>query len=225
MAFAKTINYLTQGEKMKKNMTQKITTIKVKVKLLDQLLGTKASNPSVFDDYIASKCDKEDRRRQELKNAQHIEECSATVFHKTADGKPFIYDYQIKGFFKEMGRIIRASGDEFAEKVGSKKKWGVIDSKIDNYIFIAPREIIVADSVEDGYVERPLRGKTMMGERIALARSESVAAGSEFEFEVTIMPGPVTIGMVQQILDYGRYKGLGQWRNSGKGRIEYEIIS
>jgi len=30
---------------------------------------------------------------------------------------------------------------------------------------------------------------------------------------------------LREWLDYGKLKGFGQWRNSGKGRFSYEIIS
>lgn len=29
---------------------------------------------------------------------------------------------------------------------------------------------------------------------------------------------------VLEWLDYGKLRGLGQWRNSGKGRFEYEVV-
>ena len=47
--------------------------------------------------------------------------------------------------------------------------------------------------------------------------------GSTVEFEVTCLD-PSLEGMVRECLDYGQLRGLGQWRNSGKGRYVWEEI-
>ena len=73
------------------------------------------------------------------------------------------------------------------------------------------------------YCERPLRASTPQGERVSIAKSESVPAGSTVEFEVTCLD-PSLEGMVRECLDYGQLRGLGQWRNSGKGRYVWEEI-
>ena len=74
--------------------------MKVKLTLIEEMLGTKAANPDVFADFIASKCPDEDKRKQELDNAEHREDAGTTVFHRQ-DGKIGIYVYQIKGFMKD----------------------------------------------------------------------------------------------------------------------------
>ena len=70
--------------------------------------------------------------------------------------------------------------------------------------------------------ERPLRAETMQGPRVSLANSESCPAGSYIEFD--IMARGKLIGRVMDWLDFGRYNGLGQWRNSGKGAFEWEVL-
>ena len=74
-----------------------------------------------------------------------------------------------------------------------------------------------------GICQRPLRAQTMQGERVALASSETVPAGSSMTFEIKML----TDGhekAVKEALDYGRFRGFGQWRNSGKGIFHYEIL-
>ena len=61
------------------------------------------------------------------------------------------------------------------------------------------------------------------GERVSIAKSESVPAGSTAEFEIECLD-PKLEDMVRECLDYGTKRGLGQWRNSGKGRYEWEEL-
>ena len=58
------------------------------------------------------------------------------------------------------------------------------------------------------------------GERVALAHSETVPAGTRMEFEVLYMDIEALDGIIEW-LDYGVEHGLGQWRNSGHGRFVY----
>lgn len=56
-----------------------------------------------------------------------------------------------------------------------------------------------------------------------IAKSESVPAGATAEFEIECLD-PKLEDMVRECLDYGAKRGFGQWRNSGKGRFEWEEI-
>ena len=91
-------------------------------------------------------------------------------------------------------------------------------------IFPQPRMITIhiPDGDEIGYCERPLRAQTAQGERVALAISEEVPAGSWLEFDVVCLDDG-HVPAVLEWLDYGQLRGLGQWRNSGKGRFTYVI--
>lgn len=71
--------------------------------------------------------------------------------------------------------------------------------------------------------QRPLRASTALGERIALANSEVCPEGTSCEFEVLCMVDE-DAAMLLEWLEYGKYKGIGQWRNSGKGRFTFEVI-
>ncbi len=69
-----------------------------------------------------------------------------------------------------------------------------------------------------GDCQRPLRAATAQGERVALAHSETVPAGSEVSFTVQVFDKSL-LPVIRECLDYGEYHGLAQWRNSGKGRF------
>ena len=71
--------------------------------------------------------------------------------------------------------------------------------------------------------QRPLRASTPQGERVSIAISESIAAGAQVEFTIQCFVED-DIDLVREWLDYGRFNGIGQWRNSGKGRFTWEEI-
>lgn len=61
------------------------------------------------------------------------------------------------------------------------------------------------------------------GEKTALANSESIPAGAWIEFTVQCLTDTMA-GAVAEWFDYGALRGLGQWRNSGKGRYLWDWL-
>lgn len=136
------------------------------------------------------------------------------------DGVPFCWDYQIKGFFKDACSALRRVPGTRSSKLTAFKK------VIDGTVFVEQRRIPfqLPDGAECGRCERPLRASSASGERVALAASETVPAGTVLEFSVLVM-NPKDAETVREWLDYGRLRGLFQWRNSGKGRFEWEEVA
>lgn len=187
--------------------------MKVKITLIEEVLGSSPSNEELLATYIASKAPTDELTSEEIDNikAQNAED-RITIFPRQADGTPFIYDYQIKGMLKDSCKALAAAGK--AGYPGGKACAGLKAYKklIDGLIFVSPREIPYnMNGMRMDYCERPLRASTPQGERVSIAKSETVPAGSTIEFEITC-------------LDYGKLRGLGQWRNSGKGRYTWEEV-
>lgn len=63
----------------------------------------------------------------------------------------------------------------------------------------------------------------MQGERVSLAISEQIPAGATVEFSIVMLSDDHEEA-VREWLDYGRFSGIGQWRNSGKGRFTWEEV-
>lgn len=147
-----------------------------------------------------------------------MEEKGMTIFHKFEDGKPFVYDYQVKGFFKDACGMLRKVKGTASSKIKAYKK------EIDGLIFVDDRKIPLIFDGEMGTCQRPLRANTPQGERISLACSETVPAGTTMEFTVKCLVDG-QMDLVREWLDYGKLRGFSQWRNSGKGRFEWEEIS
>lgn len=133
---------------------------------------------------------------------------------------PFCWDYQIKGFFKDACSSLRRVPGTRSSKLTAFKK------VIDGTVFVEQRRIPfqLPEGAECGRCERPLRASSASGERVALAASETVPAGTVLEFSILVM-NPKDAETVREWLDYGALRGLFQWRNSGKGRFGWEEVA
>ena len=193
--------------------------IKFRLTFTEPILGTSAANEDIYRDFIGGKAPDAARLEEEVAalGVDAVAEKGMTVFPKLDDGTPFLYDYQIKGFFKgACGGLRRASGTASAKLKAYKKE-------IDMLIFPQPRCIPLLFDGEIQTCQRPLRAQTMQGERVSLAMSEEVPAGAVIEFSVICLRDDL-VDFVREWLDYGSLSGIGQWRNSGKGRFRWEEL-
>ena len=202
--------------------------MKVKIILNEEMLGMSPSNKDIYREFIASKSPDAATMEEEVEaiGVDAVEEKGITVFPRDDDGDPFLWDYQIKGFFKDsMQMLIKAGkagyeGGKYCAQLKAYKKL------IDGTLFIFPRKIKVKipEGEHMGYCSRSLRAQTMQGERTSVEKSETVPAGSTLELEIVLM-GDTLEKPVKECLDYGEYRGLGQWRNSGKGVFSWELLT
>ena len=210
------INNIQRGER---NMKQ----LKVRLTFTEKCLGTANNNPDIHRDFIASKAPDAVTREEEIEaiGAEEYEEKQMTVFPRL-DGGPMFWDYQIKGFFKDTcSALQRCKGEDFSKETCKIKAYKKV---IDGCIFVEPRKIpIDMHGGEMGYLQRPLRGQTAQGERIALATSETIPAGSTIDIAITCLSDS-HVNAVIEWLNYGKWKGIGQWRNASFGRFTYELM-
>lgn len=196
------------------------TKMKIRVTLLEDMLGTAPNNKEIYKDFIASKAPDAKSVEDEIESVgvEEYTEKGMTVFHRNAEDKPIIYDYLIKGFFKNAASALREVPGTESSKIKAYKK------KIDNLVFVGPRMIDINMVGPLSICERPLRAQTAQGERVALSSSESIPAGSTMEIEIETLTKDM-MKLVCEWLDYGKYNGLGQWHNSGKGRFTWQDIT
>ena len=194
--------------------------MKVRITFLEEILGTANANEDVHSEFIASKAPDAPSRAEEVEalGIDEVERKEMTVFPKLEDGTPFIWDYQIRGFFK--------SAAQAGSYIGGKSKLTAYKKKVDLLVHIKERKIplIIPDGKEIGNCQRPLRASTMQGERVALANSETCPEGTTAEFTIVCLQDDL-MKYVIEWLDYGKYNGLGQWRNSRKGSFEWTDIT
>ena len=194
-------------------------TIKVKLTFTEGILGTSPADPDVYRNYIGSKSPDAATVEDEVEalGADAVAEKSMTVFPRNAEGIPFMYDYQIKGFFKDTCGGLRKVKGSRSEKIKAFKK------EIDRLIFPQPREIPFENVGTILECQRPLRASTPQGERVSLAMSEEIPAGATLTFDIVLLSDDHEAA-VREWLDYGALSGIGQWRNSGKGRFVWEEL-
>lgn len=204
---------------------------KVRITFTNEVLGTCTANKDIYSEFIASKApDAESRDREIEQLIAHVGiseaiEKGMTVFPRMVDDPetPVFFSYQFKGFFKEAAKMMKKVPDSRTSKMRAYLK------EIDGLIFVysaepdCPNDIPIRLSGEMGVCERPLRASTAQGERIALASSETVPAGSWCDIIIRMLV-PDDWYYVQEWLTYGQYHGMLQWRNSGKGTFTWELL-
>jgi hypothetical protein len=188
----------------------------VRLTFTEPLLGTAPLNKQSYTDWIASKHpDGAEAATDEAETIEEAIEKGMTGFHRQ-EGAPFLYDYQIKGFFKDACGMLRRDKDSASAKVTAYKK------VIDGMLFVKPRRLLLELAGEIGTLERPLRIGSPQGERVCLACSEVAPEGTQFAFKVIGM-GDVKETLLREWLTYGELRGLGQWRNAGYGAFTFEM--
>lgn len=196
-----------------------LTKLSVKLTFTEPVLGTSPKNPNLYRDYVGSNAPDAGTLEDEIASlgVDEVTTKGMTGFPRMEDGRPFFYDYQIKGFFKDCCGGLRKIAGSRSGKVKAYKK------EIDRLIFVQPRKIPLEFSGELGECQRPLRAQTMQGERVSLAISEEAPAGTVIRFDILLLDAGQA-DLVREWLDYGALSGIGQWRNSGKGRFVWEAV-
>lgn len=194
--------------------------IKIRLTFTEEILGTAPTSKEIYKDFIASKAPDSVSREEEIAaiGVDETVEKARTVFSKDENGELILWDYQVKGFFKEACGALWGKGRKTAS--ANLKAYKKV---INNMLFVYPRKIKIENIYDIGECQRPLRANTPQGERTALAISDTVAAGATITFDVYLMEDGAKDALMEW-LEYGALKGLGQWRNSGKGTFIYEVL-
>lgn len=179
-------------------------------------------NPEIYKQFIASRIvDDKEKAGEEVDTlpAGEQEKVGWSVFHSDENGL-FLFDYKIRGFFKEA-----------ASAVTGKAGLAAFKSKIDKWLFVAPRKLYLRRSGSpitkpDSVLERPIRAMTAQGPRVSLKRSDLVIAGTEVKCNLILLSlgeREITEKILREWLDYGQFQGLGEWRNGSNGRFTFEL--
>lgn len=151
-------------------------------------------------------------------SADDVLDRGKTVFPRDEQGRPCMYGYQLKGAFKEACGFLRRVKRSKSAKITAYRK------VIDGLIFVDERmSPFIFDSGEIGDCTRPLRANTPQGERVSIARSETVPAGATITFTIVSLEESFWPA-IEEWLDYFNRHGLCQWRNSGKGTCTWEYV-
>ena len=97
--------------------------VTVKLTFLEGILGTSSADAEIYTRFIGAKAPDAATIKEEVEalGAESIVERGTTVFPRDDDGTPFLYDYQIKGFFKDACSMLSRLSEKDPE-TGKKKK-------------------------------------------------------------------------------------------------------
>lgn len=134
-----------------------------------------------------------------------------SVFDRDRANRPLLGAYVVKGFLKETARARAKQG-------GITSTVAAYIQTIDLHLHILPPKLVLntvhAEEV-DPWFGRTLRAQTPTGPRNTLKSSEQVGPGTYLDFEIIVMlPNVVTEALLREWFDFGRYHGLGEWRNN-----------
>jgi len=199
-----------------KGMKKEILSIRIDFQ--EPILGSWPANEELLTRFITAKAPSPWQEEEE-KQSIDPESKGLTVFPQDESGL-FLWNFHLKGFLKEAGNVLKDS-----------LKVKNLRSKIDNYVFIQPRKLYLKRedkhiSEPDDIFERPLRAQTMQGPRVALTGSERIYPPCSITAAIEILENKeITPDLIRDLLDYGQYKGLGQWRNGGFGSFTWLLNS
>lgn len=198
------------------------TRMYVRIFYIEPILGTSPADPEIARRFVASKAPDALSMEDEVASigVDAVTERSMTIFSRdgeNADGCPIHWDYQWKGHEKDAWSMLKKVKGSVSSSITAGKKM------IDKGIFPGPRRIPIVFDGKIGICERPLRANTPKGERVSLAISEQIPAGahSDMYFDTLVADD---MDFVREVLNYGRFSGMGQWRNSGKGRFLWQEL-
>ena len=190
------------------------------------ILGSQPASRTLRTEYISSKAPTPELAEEEDAMLGNLDERGLTVFLRNEeDDSLMMLNYMVRGFFK-------GSLEAMVAQTGVKQP----RSKVDRYLMVGPRRIVIKRDgepvyEEDDQLERPLRAETMQGPRVTLTASEQIDLPWEIDIEVMLLPNAetklskaLTWENVEDALDYGAFQGLGQWRTGGNGCFTWERV-
>lgn len=200
-----------------------------KITLIEPILGSLPSQRQVYQDLVAAKAPEPDvEGAEEVAMLPEGMDERTTVFLRNDEGMCSILDYQFFGFLKESGNtlkdIVQYQANEKRTK-STKEGIAALRNKLTRYVFCGPR-IIPLQKEPNGIFRRPLRRITKAGPMSCIATSELINAGISFNVWIGLLPhGEVQWSVIEQLLEYGQIKGLGQFRGGGFGRFAFDLVS
>ena len=187
------------------------------------ILGSAPASKEIRTKYIISKAKEEDRDWEREENGFDRDEQGLTVFNRNRKEELCLMSHQIKGFLKEAFGALK-----------SQVKILAYTKKVDTLISVEPKYIPITRNgkpLTEDMLERPLRGETPQGPRIALQGSEMINDPWQVEFMITLFPSegtkmskPLTWESIETALDYGAFHGMGQWRGADWGHFVWKCV-
>ena len=204
------------------------TTYKIELRFTTPLLGTSPADPEIYRKYLGSRDVDADTIEEEIEKLGVDEALDnrMTVFLKDKNGVPLLRMHQIKGFLGSAAEALKRNSNSRIADVTSYKK------KIKDCVFLFNDDGDLYFPLKfNGSIkvsERPCRTTNAHGDpQVFLNASEEIPAGATCTFNLQMLSSSEELCAedIFELLDYGKYRGLLQWRNGGYGCFEWRIVS
>ena len=98
--------------------------LQCKLTTIEAMLGTASNNKELHSKFIAKHAPDAPSREEEIEavGVEEVIEKGMTVFSRNKDGQPILWDYQIKGFFKDACGVLRKVKGTKSSKIKAYKK-------------------------------------------------------------------------------------------------------
>jgi hypothetical protein len=164
--------------------------------------------------------------QEDLEEVLNKDQEKTTVFMLDESGWPIISTHMILGNLKENLRIITNNTDKEARGIIKSKvavgELMALDVKPIEQFVKASKDLARDENGKPAICERPISFEVMGKRTTAIARSQTLPEGTEFEMHLRIRAGSPVLEVLETLLAYGRNNGLGAWRGSGgKGAYRY----
>lgn len=218
----------------------------ITIEYLKDILGSSIANEDIAKTYIINKMmqgrtglsgeiatQKLDEEFENLKQDKalqekidEIEDKALTIFYRNHEGIPSLADHQIKGWLKDTIAFLVGEGEITGKAFNKKKDSGTYAKDwikrwvSERVMFPGKCRFFPFDyRGEIKLYDRPLRAKTMQGDRVCLASSELIPAGTQCTFQV-ILYDSFTDEFLSKALNRGKLWGISQWSNAGFGTFK-----
>jgi hypothetical protein len=211
-------------------------------KLLEEFIAQNAPDaPSREEEIAAYKTEKPADTKEAIKEMVKRE---MSIFMRDDDGAPYFWDYQLRGFMKDQCGMLNRAEDTLSSKltafrktidglifvrprkvrielptggkIGSCHRPLRISTATGDRTAIAASETVPAGSTISFEVHyMPLKDA-----KLKIPTKKAIADAAKAGLPE---PKPMSVGglhipdLLREWLEHGEYRGLGQWRNSGKG--------
>ena len=206
---------------------------RVALDFIEAVLGSRPASADILKNWVMTKADDvlgTDKELEELaalpedELRERLEYAKMTCFARSPEGHLMLFDYAVKGALKDAANVLK-------EAMGIK----AARSKLVQQVFVKPRHVIFlrdgepVSQVDEEPCLRPLMAMTAQGPRVTIAGSEQISPPLSLICELHVI-GTGTNGAtiwtqkkLEEILSYGAYNGIGQWRTGGYGRYEFTL--
>lgn len=141
---------------------------------------------------------------------------------------PMIGSHMINGFLKasaeSWGRCLKKKNGKVMYSASYTQSLINQHVRVDEEFLTFDKDIERKADGSPWYEQRSLRAVTAQGPRVSIAKSEVIKAPASTEFTLMVLKGsPLTEDKIRALFGYGFVCGIGQWRNSGRGRFNIEL--